>query len=173
MAILGENSYQPSRVWGETRPGERYPQVEEPGNPSWEARNPKPTYSTNRYLPITSYRESLTQTPLQRPLPINLPREELISNQQPYNPTGLSPGKYAGMSPYQQSMYQLNPATGLYDPIQRRQPLNNYLAQQQPTQNLARLAQLIQGLQGRKPYAGFMPQNNYLAQLMQILGRGL
>jgi len=28
------------RAWGETRPGEMYPQVEGPGNPSWEKRNP-------------------------------------------------------------------------------------------------------------------------------------
>jgi hypothetical protein len=28
------------RQWGETRPGEMYPQVEGPGNPSWERRNP-------------------------------------------------------------------------------------------------------------------------------------
>ena len=29
------------RGWGETRPGEMYPQVEGPGNPSWERRHPE------------------------------------------------------------------------------------------------------------------------------------
>jgi hypothetical protein len=28
------------RKWGEERYGERYPQIEGPGNPSWERRNP-------------------------------------------------------------------------------------------------------------------------------------
>jgi len=31
----------PRREWGESRPGEAYIQVEGPGNPSWESRNPR------------------------------------------------------------------------------------------------------------------------------------
>merc|ERR1711964_813395 len=30
-----------ARQWGESRPGEMYIQVEGPGNPSWEQRNPQ------------------------------------------------------------------------------------------------------------------------------------
>ena len=32
---------QPPRGWGESRPGEMYPAVEGPGNPSWERRHPE------------------------------------------------------------------------------------------------------------------------------------
>ena len=36
----GQPSQRGPRQWGESRPGEMYPQVEGPGNPSWERRNP-------------------------------------------------------------------------------------------------------------------------------------
>jgi len=39
------------RGWGESRPGEMYPAVEGPGNPSWERRNPRPGMPIGR--PIT------------------------------------------------------------------------------------------------------------------------
>ena len=37
-----ENLQERGRGWGESRPGEAYIQVEGPGNPSWESRNPRP-----------------------------------------------------------------------------------------------------------------------------------
>ena len=36
-----ENLQERGREWGESRPGEMYIQVEGPGNPSWERRNPR------------------------------------------------------------------------------------------------------------------------------------
>ena len=48
-----ENLQERGRGWGESRPGEAYIQVEGPGNPSWEERNPRP--ETERF-PITDNR---------------------------------------------------------------------------------------------------------------------
>jgi hypothetical protein len=48
------------REWGESRPGEAYRQVEGPGNPSWESRNPRPKggkYDTSRQPAFTEKRD--------------------------------------------------------------------------------------------------------------------
>ena len=47
----GMNKPLPPRKWGETRPGEMYPQVEGPGNPSWERRNPQSNSNAPSKLP--------------------------------------------------------------------------------------------------------------------------
>ena len=38
------------REWGESRPGEGYIQIEGPGNPSWERRNPRRSSLRNQLL---------------------------------------------------------------------------------------------------------------------------
>ena len=67
-------AYNTPRKWGESRAGEMYPQIEGPGNPSWEARNPD---KNPNYIPPITPGDSLT------PLPILNEKEEEFRIERP------------------------------------------------------------------------------------------
>ena len=47
-----------TRPWGVALPGQRYPQVEGPGNPSWERRNPDANPNKNQQ-PVNPIRQAI------------------------------------------------------------------------------------------------------------------
>lgn len=76
------------RPWGVAIPGQMYPQVEGPGNPSWEARNPQPTNP--------KYQQPIDSTKIderQRLLPMPIQPTPLPIRPSPIKPTYPSPIK--------------------------------------------------------------------------------
>ena len=83
-----ENLQERGRGWGESRPGEAYIQVEGPGNPSWESRNPRPERDV--HVPMV---EQEPRPP--RQVPGGSSRRPLANDAERY---ALLTGDYSGLS---------------------------------------------------------------------------
>lgn len=93
--MADRNGVNPTRRWGERLPGQYYPGIEGPGNPSWEKRNPLPTRQVpSKPLPTPASSPAPVIRPISPlpPLPVNPGMEKMpkvisdIRSLRPYTP---------------------------------------------------------------------------------------
>ncbi len=87
-----ENLQERGRGWGESRPGEAYIQVEGPGNPSWEERNPR---TEPERFPMRDMVMRDSDPRPERKIPGGSSRRPLANDAERY---ALLTGDYSGLS---------------------------------------------------------------------------